>query len=189
MNVRDIDRGHGAKGVPPPSANPRRSFSGRRKAARKKKKKTSEPPFSLSLSELARRRLGQRTRYPQNHTQTGGEVCSPPPAEEGGLEVAPLLAPLALEDKALLTSRAVGRLREPASSSRSSIDVPSFFFFFFFWAGAFPAGKHAHFSVYFFCREMRERERSSFAGRAGGWRRPSSRATGGRACRGREVSG
>ena len=135
-----------------------------------KKKKPSEPPFSLSLSELARRRLGQRTRYPQNHTQTGGEVCSPPPAEEGGLEVAPLLAPLALEDKALLTSRAVGRLWEPASSSRSSIDVPSFSIFFFFWAGAFPR-ERAHFSVYFFCREMRERERerkrSSFCGESG----------------------
>ena len=120
------------------------------KLPEKKKKKNPLSPPSLSLSELARRRLGQRTRAPQKHTRTGGEVCSPPPAEEGGLEVAPLLAPLALEDlKPLLTSRAVGRLWEPASSSRSSIDVPSFSIFFLFWAGAFPR-ERAHFSVYFF---------------------------------------
>ena len=131
-----------------------------------KKKKTSEPPFSLSLSELARRRLGQRTRYPQNHTQTGGEVCSPPPAEEGGLEVAPLLAPLALEDKALLTSRAVGRLREPASSSRSSIDVPPFFFFFFLGWRLSRGKARPFFGLFFLPGDEREGE-IQFCGESG----------------------
>ena len=97
----------------------------------------------------------------------------------------PLLAPLALEDKAF-PHKSCRRLWEPAaSSSRSSTTTFPRFLFLFFW-GLAPFPREPLPFFVFFCREITEREREI---RAGGWRRPSSRATGGRACRGREGAG